>query len=62
MEESGEIEMHRDEKPPRAIVNMYFTIKHEEKEIWFERSHEEFVLTQNSAGKWKIVGWRLTEE
>lgn len=61
VEESGEITYYRNDNPPRAIVDIYFTIKHEDDKS-FERSYEEFVLTQNSDGQWKILGWRLSEE
>ena len=62
VEESGEIVHYKNENPPRAVVDVYFTIKHDEKEIYFERAYEEFVLAQDSDYKWKILGWRLTED
>lgn len=61
VEESGEITYFRNETPQRAIVDIYFTIK-QEKEKNFIRSYEEFVLTENEEGQWKILGWRLSEE
>lgn len=59
--ESGEITYFRNETPPRAIVNIYFTIKNE-KDKSFERAYEEFVLIQDDYSHWKILGWRQTEE
>ena len=60
--ESGEVTYFRNEDPPRAVINVYFTVKHEEKDIYFERAYEEFALAQDKDGKWKILGWRLTED
>ena len=59
--ESGEITYYRNETPQRAIINIYFTIKQDGAENTFVRAYEEFVLNQDSDGKWKILGWRLTE-
>ncbi len=62
VEESGEIVHYKNENPPRAVVDVYFTIKHNEKEIYFDRAYEEFVLVQDDDYRWKILGWRLTED
>ncbi len=32
-----------------------------EKEIGYTRTYEEFLLRENEKGRWKIVGWRLTD-
>ena len=56
VEESGEIEMFRDETPQRAIVDIYFTIKNDNDKS-FDRAYEEFVLIEEDS-KWKILGWR----
>lgn len=58
VEESGEITYYRNDNPPRAIVDIYFTIKTDKE---FSRSYEEFVLIQNDDGQWKILGWRQSE-
>lgn len=59
VEESGEIEMFRDETPQRAIVDIYFTIKNDNDKS-FDRAYEEFVLIEEDS-KWKILGWRQTQ-
>lgn len=60
VEESGEIQYFRTETPQRAIIDIYFTIKND-KDKSFERAYEEFVLIEENS-KWKILGWRQTEE
>jgi len=57
--ESGEITYYRDEVPQRAVINIYFTLKQDNA---FVRSYEEFVLVQDKDDRWKILGWRLSEE
>ncbi len=32
-----------------------------EKEIGYTRTYEEFLLREDEKGRWKIVGWRLTD-
>lgn len=56
--ESADIKYLRDVTPNRAIINMYFLVKHDKQ---FDRSYEEFVLEEESTGVWKIVGWRANE-
>ena len=52
VEESGEIVHYKNENPPRAVVDVYFTIKHNEKERYFDRAYEEFVLVQDDDYRW----------
>lgn len=61
VEESGEITYFRNENPPRALIDVYFTIKNDKAKS-FERAYEEFVLIEDDNSHWKILGWRLTEE
>lgn len=32
-----------------------------EKEVGYTRTYEEFLLREDASGRWKIVGWRLTD-
>ena len=58
--ESGEITYYRNETPQRALIDIYFTLKN--KDGSFDRAYEEFVLIQDADGRWKIQGWRLSED
>lgn len=42
-----------------TVINMYFTVKSGAR---MDRAYEEFSLIQDSEGRWKIAGWRGTEE
>ena len=57
--ESAEIVYYRTSKPYRAVINIYFTVK---QDTAFTRAYEEFVLVEGDDGRWKILGWRQTEE
>ena len=58
--ESGEITYYRNETPQRALIDIYFTLKN--KDGSFDRAYEEFVLIQDADSRWKIQGWRLSED
>ncbi|MBR5732890.1 MAG: hypothetical protein IKX80_05550 [Lachnospiraceae bacterium] len=60
--ESGEITYYRNETPQRAVINIYFTLKQNDKDSPFARAYEEFVLVQDENARWKIMGWRLSED
>ena len=42
-----------------ASIIACFTMN--DKEIGYTRTFEEFLLREDEAGRWKIVGWRLTD-
>ena len=58
--ESGEITYYRNETPQRALIDIYFTLKNKDGSI--DRAYEEFVLIQDADSRWKIQGWRLSED
>ena len=58
--ESGEITYYRNETPQRALIDIYFTLKN--KDGSFDRAYKEFVLIQDADSRWKIQGWRLSED
>lgn len=53
------IEYITDKEGERAVIGMYFTIKDGSE---FTRSYESFVLDKNGSGRWKILGWKRTEQ
>lgn len=42
-----------------TLINMYFTVKSGAR---MDRAYEEFSLVLDQEGRWKIAGWRGTEE
>lgn len=59
VDSASKIRYLNDKGGERAVINMYFTTKTGSR---FDRSYEEFVLRKDSEGRWKILGWRETEE
>ncbi len=43
---------------PYATLRAYYTVKQENK---YTRSYEEFIVRQDTEGKWKILGWRESD-
>lgn len=59
VQKQSSAEMWQDGDNSFASIIASYTMN--EKEIGYTRTYEEFLLREDESGRWKIVGWRLTD-
>lgn len=59
VQKQSSVETWQDGDNHFASIKASYTMN--EKEVGYTRTYEEFLLREDANGRWKIVGWRLTD-
>lgn len=59
VQKQSSVETWQKDENSFASIKACYTMN--EKTVGYTRTYEEFLLRENADGRWKIVGWRLTD-